>query len=124
MSPLMESTVAAFGQSLGMDDLRPDGNNLVSLQFEQRGQFCLEGAGDTLLVYLIRPIQSYQTGIYREALRLCHYRQGHPLSVQAGLKGEDALVFLVRLSEAQCSLPNLERAMDLLTRLHEQVQRD
>lgn len=124
MSPLMESTVVAFGQSIGIDNLRPDANNLVSLQFEQRGNFCLEGVDDTLLVYLIRPVASYQTDIYREALRLCHYRQGHPLAVQAGLRGEEALVFLVRLSEAQCNLPNLERAMDLLTGLHQQVSRE
>ena len=39
--------------------------------------------------------------------------------MQAGLQDESQLVFLARLPVREVTLPELEQALDLLTRLHD-----
>ena len=55
------------------------------------------------------------------ALRHAHYGEGHPLPIQAGLLGEDTLVLLARVEERAFSLPALEKAVALLTELHDRI---
>jgi type III secretion system chaperone SycN len=113
--------LAELGRSLGMNELSWPANGVVALEFERRGTLFLEDAGDVLLVYLARGIDigADKAGILRNALRLCHYRQGASYQVQAGLRGDSTLVFLVRLAASQIALPEIEHVLELLSRLQD-----
>jgi type III secretion system chaperone SycN len=120
MSPNRE-ILAELGRSLGMHGLAWSENRVVALEIERRGTLFLEDAGDVLLVYLARGIDigADKAGILRNALRLCHYREGLLYQVQAGLRGDATLVFLVRLPASQIGLAEIESVLDLLTRLQD-----
>ena len=115
--------LSAFGQALGLADFRWPADGLAAFAFDQRGLLSLEVIDQTLLVYLSRDcdLRSDARTPLAAALRLCHYRQRWPFTVQCALREESQLVFLIRLPLATVTLPELEQALDLLTRLHEQV---
>jgi hypothetical protein len=56
-------------------------------------------------------------------LQLCHYRERLPYPVQPGLSTDAKLTFFVRLAAADVTLPELERILETLSRLHDAVQR-
>lgn len=120
----VEDVVRDFGRNMGFDELVFSDNGVLSLAFEKRGVFYIEylEAEEVILIYLVRQVPTYADGdTLRTALRLTHYREGHPLTVQVGLKGKDTLVFLSRLVAREFSLPLLENAFELLNELHERT---
>ena len=121
---LSSAALEEFGHSLGLPDLQWPQSGVLALNFDMRGTLFLEDHDNELLVYLVRQIrQPEQTfTILKTALRRCHYRQGLPFAVQAGLRGETDLVFLVRLASRDVSLPELEQVLEILTNLHAAVQ--
>jgi len=110
-----------LGENLGIEGLEWPQSGTVGLEFDERGTLCLENVDDELLVYLVRNIERRDGGAERlqSALRLCHYREGLPFTVHAGLKGEDLLSFAVRLPSRETTLPELELVLETLTRLHD-----
>ncbi|HOB61137.1 MAG TPA: type III secretion chaperone SycN [Candidatus Competibacteraceae bacterium] len=110
-----------FGQSLGLTDFRWPDAGMAAFAFDARGTLYLEERDEVLLVYLVRPLDPHRRSpeLLKSALRLCHYRQQWPYVVQAGLQDESQLVFLARLPVREVTLPELEQALDLLTRLHD-----
>ena len=120
---MSEQLLSEFGDNLGIDGLVWPASRVVGLEFDQRGTLFLEDLGEEMLVYLVRAIDRLDGAAARleRALRLCHYREGLPFSVQAGLKGEDLLAFVVRLPSRETMLPELERVLEMLTDLHDEV---
>ena len=112
-----------LGENLGIDGLEWPQSGIIGLEFDTRGTLCLENLGDELLIYLVRAIERRDGGAERlqRALRLCHYSEGLPFTVRAGLKGEDLLSFAVRLPSRQTTLPELELVLETLTRLHDET---
>lgn len=110
-----------FGRSMGIAGLGFDGNTVAGLAFERRGALFVERVDNAVLVYLARQTLSHDSTWPERALRLTHYREGHPLPIQVGLSGDDTLVFLARLEERAFSLPALEQTVTLLTELHDRI---
>ncbi|WP_142848248.1 type III secretion chaperone SycN [Telmatospirillum sp. J64-1] len=111
-------TIAEFGRSIGIDNLQPDAAGLVQMAFDSGDRLCFEEVEDELLVYLIREVDSHDPALKLRALALCGEIRQWEWPVQAGLRGADRLVFLVRLPQRAVSLNVLEQSLDLLTRLH------
>lgn len=121
---LSSAVLAEFGQSLGIADLQWPPSKRLTLSFDLRGTLYLEDRDETLLMYLVRPIDPGKPlgAVLKSALQYCHYRQGLPFTVQPGLRGDTDLVFLVRLSSRSANLPDMERILETLTTLHNAVQ--
>lgn len=116
--------IDAFAHGLGLTDFSwSGGRGMAVFAFDRRGTLYLEEHPEGLLMYLSRDLDTRESVCARltQALRLCHYRHNWPFVVQAGLRDASHLVFLVRLPLAEVTLPALEQALDLLTRLHDQT---
>jgi type III secretion system chaperone SycN len=85
---------------------------------EKMGTLGIEHHGKEVVVYLLRQMPPGDLRFLRRALALCHYKEGHPFPLQAGMKGEDQLVFLVRIPEREFSVQTIEQSIELLDRLH------
>lgn len=110
--------VAEFGRGIGVEALRPGEAGAVQFAFANGDLLCLEEAADEMLVYLMREIPAHDPEIKLRALALCRPDLHWPWPVQAGLRGPDRLLFLARLPAREASLPQLEKALELLMRLH------
>lgn len=124
MNVLYQGLLTEWGESLGLGQLIWPDSGVITLSFEQRGTLYLEQRDTALLVYLARELDRWKDTLetLKLALRMCHYRENLPYPVQVGLKGESSLVFSVRFNTESTTLPELEYAVELLTRLHQQVQ--
>ena len=113
--------IAEFGHNLGMPALNWSDTGVIVLDFASRGTLFLEDLDDALLIYLVKAIEvgDSRLTILQTAMQLCHYRQRLPYPVQPGLSADSQLVFLVRLPAGDVTLPELERVLETLTRLHE-----
>ncbi len=116
-------TINEFGQGMGLKKLDLDENGLLCLSFEKSGTLYLEYLRDqeTILVYIARHVPLYDTQIIARSLGLCRHRQELPFSVHAGFKGEDELVFMVRIPARDFTFSSLSQAIDLLKRRHEKA---
>jgi type III secretion system chaperone SycN len=116
---LATDIVNEFVRSIGVRDLDWAGDAPLSLSFEHRGTLVFEQSADHLLMYLQRGFDPFgDDAILHKALQRCHYQENHPFQVSVGLRGEDALIFSLRLRESEISLPALESGLELLTELH------
>lgn len=113
-----------FGRSIGIEKLSPDPGtgDAVQLTFGNDGILGFEPGEDELLVYLAQAISPHDPGIKARALAAVGPDRGWSWPVHAGTRGADRLVFLVRLSKNEVSLATLEKALDLLVRLHESAR--
>lgn len=111
--------VGEFGRSAGIDSLRPGDDGAVQFAFANGDVLFFEEGRDELLVYLLREIPAHEPEIKLRALALCSPERQWPWPVQAGLRGADRLLFLLRLPRREASLSSLERALDTLLRLHQ-----
>jgi type III secretion system chaperone SycN len=119
------AAIAEFGHNLGMPGLNWSDSGVIVLDFAIRGTLFLEDHDDALLMYLVRTIDSAadRLSVLQTALQLCHYRERLPYPVQPGLSTDAKLTFFVQLAAADVTLPELERILETLTRLHDAVQR-
>lgn len=117
----VDDTIRDFGRGMGMEDLALNNSGLLCLDFEALGSLFIEQAEEAVLVYLVREMPRHDTLNLQRAMTLCHYREGLPFAVNAAFREENHLVFIARVSENDFSLPTLERAIDLLTKLHQKV---
>ncbi len=94
------------------------------LRFERSGELHIERCPGGILIYLAREVPEYRSGVAAAALRAVHPDRGLPYSSPEGaaFRGEEALVFLVRIPEDRVDLPTLDAVMQLLTRLANEAE--
>jgi type III secretion system chaperone SycN len=92
------------------------------LRFERSGEVHIERGEDSLVIYLARHVPAYRSGVAAAALRAVHPDRGLPFRVKAAFRGEETLVLLVRIAEAQADLPVLDAVVKLLTRLADEAE--
>lgn len=128
---MIERAIAEFGHRMGIEGfaLSPGttgAGNLAGLTVTGLGQLYLEQAGDPghddeeLLVYVVRDVPPHELELFREALRLCDYRHGHPLPLAAARHG-DRLLLLTRLRAARLTAAALENAVHFLTAMSQRL---
>ncbi|MEM9280411.1 MAG: CesT family type III secretion system chaperone [Verrucomicrobiota bacterium] len=125
---LLDDAITDFGNSLDIPGLALKEDGKIALGFESLGTLFLERVesenfGDSdLLVYLARdhgvPGESLAAG----ALEACHYEAGHAVPVNAGIAGDNQLVFATRLGERDVTLASLESALQMLVSLHDSMK--
>ena len=121
---LIDDTVAEFGRSIGMEDLRLREDGAVVLDIKQIGTLALELIGERredVSLSLARRIEPPDDAACLRALELCHYRAPTRWPVRAGLTGRGDLIFAVRMETSDFTLPNLHQALDWLDGLHQQL---
>ena len=117
----IHATIQDFGRSMGIDDLRINAGETLSMRIEGRGDLFLELSGQDVLVYLARPRSGLGHQGLARALELCHDRENTPHPVHAALHGDTTLVFLTRIPGSDFTLPTLVSCLSSLTRLHDSV---
>ncbi|MRI32161.1 type III secretion chaperone SycN [Endozoicomonas sp. OPT23] len=116
-----DSVVADIGRAMGIDGLEFGASGVISFEFENRGTLFMELQEDGVLIYLVRRIPQFDTAhLLVSALKACHYTKSLSFPLQAGLKQDDELVFMVYLINEAFTLPNAEGVIELLTRQFEQ----
>ncbi|WP_295405688.1 CesT family type III secretion system chaperone [uncultured Thiocystis sp.] len=121
---MIGSMIDAFAHGLGLSEFSWSVRQGVAVfAFDRRGTLYLEEHPEGLLMYLSRDLDLRERGRARltQALRLCHHRHDWPFLIQVGLRDVSHLVFLARLPLSEVTLPALEQALELLTRLHDQT---
>jgi type III secretion system chaperone SycN len=94
----------------------------LTLEFEKIGTLHIEASTSGLLIALAKEITSFNLAhVLRRALRFIHHKQQLPISVQAGLKGGNTLLFMAVLPTEKQSLSDLNETIDLLGHLHQKV---
>ena len=117
-------TVADFGRSMGMSDLQFNEDGIVSLSVERTGDLYIEhlDSVEEVLVYLVRELPvGRRRDNYLRALQLSHWTENNPFLVTPALAGEDRLLFSTRIGNSDFTLPTLERAINFLEKLHDEV---
>lgn len=121
---LIEDTLAAFGRSLGMPDLRLRTNGSVVLSLQSIGTLAFDVAGrtqDHVILSLSRPLPQNARVDHRELLKLAHVRHRSALPVHVGLR-QDQLVLAVVIPDHEFTLPRITEAIRLLDRRHQSAE--
>ena len=118
----LDDTVAEFGSRLGVPNLAFGPDGFVQLALSQGGLLGLAQAEGVVKVWLARPVEPSQRAALERGLAECDFRRGSPFAMQAGLQGDDGLVFLARIPEREFTTPALEQALESLVRVHERVR--
>lgn len=122
---MIDRAVAEFGHRMGIEGFALSSaatgkGELAGLSVAGLGKLYLERAGEPgndeeeLIVYVARDVPPHGWDIFREALRLCDYRHGHPLPLTAARHG-DQLLLLTRLRAGRLTAADLENAVQFLS---------
>lgn len=128
---MIDHAVAEFGRRMGLEGFAlkagaAGSGELAGLRVTGLGQLYFERVGfpghddEELLVYVVRGVPPHEKDIYREALRLCDYRHGHPLPLTAARHG-DQLLLLTRLRAVRLTAAALENAVQFLSIMGERL---
>lgn len=129
---MLDKEIAIFGQRMGIENLvlPPDapivfevdgmGTLHIELTPEQYGEDAYQNA---LLIYLARPVPSYDTNTARRVLELSHFKHAHPYPLQGAIHGDYA-VLLTRLSLEHVTSANMENAIYFLAQHMSQASGD
>lgn len=95
---------------------------MVQLLFERSGLLNIEVVNDNLMLFLTRKIEWHQKEECQlRALRLCHYDQGLPFYIKTGMLNKESLVMMASVPLDEVTLPAVEQAFNLLSRLHDEI---
>lgn len=117
----VEDTLRTFGESIQINDLDFNHNGVVCLNIEKTGTLYLEKGDDTVRIYLSREKQPYETDYAARALSAVHYRENLPFPITAAMRDDNTLIFIAVIPESDFSPPNLDRILEILTQLHDNV---
>ena len=118
----LEQTLEDFGKSLGLPGLAWTTDNVVTLEFQRSGRLSILRGGRVVGLALMRDYSHITAQQIQVALELCHWSNRHPLPVRTGLIHDGQLVFSTQVSHSDFIVSNVQRALDLLCRLHDEVE--
>jgi len=117
----IRQTLADFGQTIGLDSLDFNENQVFCLEIESIGHLYIEEQQDHILMYLIREYQHMNAAFYQKALSLCQIENTGSAFFQVGLLGDQQLIWATRLGLNEMTLPDWHAAIDQLEQLHQQM---
>ncbi|WP_257279841.1 hypothetical protein [Endozoicomonas sp. ISHI1] len=117
-----DEVVSDIGRGVGIDGLSFGTSGVISIEFESEKTLYLETQEEGVLIYMVQGLSRFDAcKSLVHALRKCHYTQSLALPLQAGLKGEEELVWLIHLNNEQFSRPTVESAIETIVRQSEQL---
>lgn len=118
----VNSAVDEFCQSAGIvSDF--SASAIVQLSFEHRGLLNIEVVQEELVLFLTRDIEWHRRSESQvKALRLSHIEQGWPYLIRSGMLGQESLVLSASIPFKDVTLPMIEQAFSLLSRLHDEIE--
>ncbi len=123
MSEFIDSALNEFGQNLGFKELAFDAAGLVHIDFEHKGAFFIEKKEEHMLVYLMRPVDTFASlAIMKSILTACHYKKNLPFHVQVAMTEDDSLVLSIFAHPEEFTASGIASMLDLLARLHDQAR--
>jgi len=117
----IRQTLADFGQTIGLDPLDFNENQVFCLEIESIGHLYIEEQQDHILMYLIREYQQMDASFYQKALSLCQIENTNGRYLQVGLLEDKQLIWATRLGLNEMTLPDWHAAIDQLEQLHQQM---
>ena len=106
----------AFCRQIGVTPREP-----LQLGFEDGSMARIERREEDWAVYVARPLPAWQEGAARAALAAVGPARALPRQVHAGMIGEETLVMLCFVPEAEADLPTFDAALSLVRRLAAEV---
>ena len=123
MSEWVDSALNEFGQNLGFQQLVFDAAGLVHIDFEHKGAFFIEKKEEHLLVYLMRPVDTFDSlAVMKSVLTACHYKKNIPFHVQVAMAEDDSLILSIFALPEEFTASGIASMLDLLARLHDQAR--
>lgn len=117
-----DEVVSDIGRGMGIEGLSFGVSGVISIEFESERTLYLEAQEEGVLVYMVQGLSRFDASkSLLHALKKCHYTQSLVLPLQAGLKGEEELVWLIYLNNEQFSRPTVESAIETIIRQSEQL---
>ena len=118
-----DEIVSDIGRGMGIEGLDFGDSGIISFEFESRGNLYMEKQDEGVLIYLMQSISRFDAmATLIAALASCHYTRSTAFPIQAGLKGDEELTFLVYLENEAFSPPNIEKVIELLIKQFDQLQ--
>ena len=109
----VDESIRQYGRSIGAENLSLDEDGLLRLDFERKGCLQMELVEDALLVYLSRPLPSYDREAAKRILSACSPDRHHAYPLNAAIKDNEVFV-LARIPERDVTPPVLEQCIQLL----------
>lgn len=122
---LFNDIIDQFGRSIGMEGVQLRDNGALVLDMQRLGRLAFEVIdqhGDDITMSLSRHVELTDDNAGARILELCHYRSPAPFPARAGLTQKGDLIFAVRMTTAEFTLPNLHQSLDWLSALQDQSQ--
>ncbi|MGI9283349.1 MAG: type III secretion chaperone SycN [Endozoicomonas sp.] len=117
-----DEVISDIGRGMGIEGLNFGASGVISIEFESERTLYLETQEDGVLIYLVQGLSRFDAvKSLVHALRQCHYTKSLLLPLQAGLKGEEELVWLIYLQNEQFTQPTIESSIETLIRQSEQL---
>ncbi|WP_153301605.1 hypothetical protein [Endozoicomonas arenosclerae] len=117
-----DEVISDVGKGIGVENLTFGESGVISIDFESERTLYLERQEEGVLIYMVQGLSRFDASkSLIHALRKCHYTQSLMLPLQAGLKGEEELVWLIYLDNEQFAQPTIESAIEILIRQSEQL---
>ena len=121
---VVDDTIAEFGRSMGIDDLRLNESGTVVLSVQSLGLLGLDRAGargESVLVSLTRPLPPVCEGKWSALLAATHPQSHPPAGLQIGVIREQlVLAMLIELGEF--TLPRIHEVIGYLDRQHASLE--
>lgn len=117
----IDTTLAEYGRSLGIETLGFSAEGVASLRFDRWGELFIEKLSSGVLVYLARDYPRLDFRQLAAAATSCHWDENPTYPVNVALNGENTLVYSVTLAETEFDLPAIERVVSYLGQRHELI---
>ena len=118
---MIQSVISEFGKKNGIKNLTFSQDHLIKLGIEGVGDLYIEEFENDLIIMLVKELEKSTLDVILKALTLCHYRQKNPCVVSASLFETNKLVFSVLFSREDFTKVNLDKSIEFLHKLHEQL---
>lgn len=118
---MIQSVISEFGKKNGIKNLTFSEDRLIKLGIEGVGDLYVEEFESDVIVMLVKELEKTSLDVILKALTLCHYRQRNIFIASAALFEANKLVFSIHFSREDFTKMNLDKSIEFLHKLHEQM---
>jgi type III secretion system chaperone SycN len=117
----IESTLKEFGNDININNLEFNQDGVICLEFGDETSFYIEKGDDFFILYLAVKIPINKSISLSKALSMTHYKYNRKWQINAGLRDDDTIVFIVRIAPDEFTLPNIESILEMLNNINDEM---